>query len=135
MASWREIDSIRKNAVQFRALAARLLKLTNEGFTEWELEFLEGKARDTTTAEFTVRQAESLLDIRDSTILYDTWRGFSIRKLIQGCFEVRLDLSEDDEDWIDALHSAMPNAVKRRNIGRLMRLSAQLDLIENQDAA
>lgn len=41
MASWREIESIRKQPAVFRSLAARLLALPHDGLNEWEIEFLE----------------------------------------------------------------------------------------------
>ena len=81
------------------------------------------------------RQAEALLEIRDATILFDTWLGFNVGKLINGCYEARFDLSEADEEWLTALRLRSATSVKRRDAGKLARLAAELGIIENQDAA
>jgi hypothetical protein len=67
IASWREIDRIRKVSTAMRALAAYLLKLPNVELTEWEIKFLESISGDRTSEEFTARQAEKLMRIRDDS--------------------------------------------------------------------
>ena len=64
MASWREIDRIRKAPAEFRAVAKWLLNLGAE-LTEWESIFVESICSDTEIREFTTRQSEKLLQIRD----------------------------------------------------------------------
>ncbi len=135
MASWREIDRIRKDPEGFRALATRLLKLPNEGFTEWETMFLESISLNRELKEFTTRQGEKLLQIRDDTELVTTCRDFSVKTLLHGCYEARLDLSEADEEWIVEIHERNSVSIKRRYIGRLMRCARQLGLIEQEEAA
>lgn len=132
--SWREIDRIRKQPQAFRDLAARLLAAHGDELNEWETEFLEGKAR-VKVDEFSVRQAETLLQIRDDAEPVTIWRGFSITTLLRQCFEARADLSEVDEEWIVGLRDRDTASVKRRHIGRLARCASQLGFIENQDAA
>ena len=65
MASWKEIDRIRKDAPGARALAGRLMKIQPGEFTVWELTFLQSISDYTDLDEFTTRQVEKLLQIRD----------------------------------------------------------------------
>jgi hypothetical protein len=67
MASWREIDRIRKDPAAMRALAAHLMRLPNADLTEWEIKFLDSISGDRTGGEFTTRQSEKLLQIRDDS--------------------------------------------------------------------
>jgi hypothetical protein len=136
LASWREIDSLRKDPAAFRALAKRLLKLPNEDFTDWEKLFLDDMAfsRKAVT-EFTTRQSEKLLQIRDDAELVTSCRGFSIKTLLKGCYDGRLDLDDTDEAWIADMHAHNPQSIKRRHVGRLMRCARALNLIDTDIAA
>jgi hypothetical protein len=136
LASWREIDSLRKDPTAFRALAKRLLKLPNEDFTDWEKLFLDDMAfsRKAVT-EFTTRQSEKLLQIRDDAELVTTYRGFSVKALLKGCHEGRPDLDAADEAWIADTYARNAQSIKRRHIGRLMRCARALNLIDTDIAA
>jgi hypothetical protein len=133
MASWIEIDRIRKDPAAARALAARLLKIHRHDFTDWELDFLQSIARYHSDEELTTRQGEKLLQIRDDVELITKYHGFSIKTLIQGCYEGRMDLDEADETWIEELRGK--EAIKRRFIGRLLRCARRLGNIEKYEAA
>ena len=85
MASWREIDRIRKAPAEFRALAKRLLNLGAE-LTDWESIFLESIRNDTETKEFTTRQSEKLLQIRDGYETLTKFQGFSVEILLDKCW-------------------------------------------------
>lgn len=132
MASWKEIDRIRKDAVGFRALAARLLTHTPaNALTDWEATFLGQIAETVHVVEYTNRQAEKLLQIRDDTeLLEKVGAGFSVPKLIAGCHLGRADLTEDQEAWIVDLHARGVTSVRRRDVGRLLRCAATLGLID-----
>ena len=65
MASWREIDRIRKDPTAMRTLAVYLLKLPGTELTEWEIKFLKSISSDLTSEEFTTRQGEKLMQIRE----------------------------------------------------------------------
>lgn len=134
MARWAEIEKLRKNAGAFRALAAALLRLGDD-LSDWEEAFLENVARRSDVAEFSTRQAEKLLEIRDNSAVIDKWRGFSIRALLSGCHEARCDLGEDDERWIVTLRGANAASIKRRQLGRLLRISRSLHLIDEMETA
>ena len=125
--NWREIERIRKNPDAFRSLAKAMTALRD--LTEWEMAFLES-IQKVRTEEFTNRQGEKLLEIRDQNESIKTFSGFSVAALLKGCLEGRADLSEDDESWITSTCVTDKFSVKRRGIGRLMRCAAQLGLVE-----
>jgi hypothetical protein len=101
MASWKEIDRVRKDPKGFRALAARLLAHTPD-LTDWERDnFLPSIMRQSEKEEFTTRQSEKVLQIRDDYENVTQLPGnFSVRLILRACNAARLDLSEDDEAWI-----------------------------------
>jgi len=133
MTSWREIDRIRKDATAFREIAARLLATESSDLTEWEEAFLENFKRDTDKREFSTRQAEKLLQIRDDAEIVRDWRGFSVATLLRKAWEMRSDLSEADEEWLSTLRTQWSDSVKRRALWRLVRIGKELDLIERGD--
>ena len=134
MASWREIDRVRKDVNGARGLAQRLLKIYPGELTEWETDFLQSITSYTELFEFTTRQAEKLLEIRDDTEPVTQYRGFSIARLIRQCYAARLDLSDADEQWIVELHQRDSRSVRRRQLRRLMDCARDLNIIED-DAA
>jgi hypothetical protein len=81
MASWREIDLVRKDP-QAAADIAKLALPASE-FTDWELDFLRSIRRPPNVAEFTTRQAEKLLQIRDDIEEVTEVIGFSVRLLLK----------------------------------------------------
>jgi hypothetical protein len=116
-----------------RALAAHLLKLPAIELTEWEHKFLQDISRDVATEEFTLRQAEKLLQIRDDfeEVSVIGYQRFSVRILIASCKLGRLDLDEDDELWILQFPDGT-STIKRRDAGRLLRCARELNNIEEE---
>jgi hypothetical protein len=131
MASWREIDRVRKDANGARELAKRLLRIYPGELTEWETDFLQSITSYTELFEFTTRQAEKLLEIRDDAELVSQCRGFSVAALIAQCHAARLDLSDADEQWIADLHRQGAGAIRRRQVGRLLGCARELNIIED----
>ena len=132
MASWREIDRVRKDANGARALAKRLVKIYPGEFTDWEADFLQSITSYTELFEFTTRQAEKLLQIRDDIEPVTACRGFSIATMVRQCYEARLDLSEADEQWIAELHQQGSNSIRRKHLGRLTSCARELNVIEDE---
>src|SRR5713226_7416898 len=108
MASWREIDRVRKNPKGAADIAKRLLTLPLSEFTDWEIDFLRSIQRLRNVEEFTTRQAEKLLQIRDDVEVVEEVLGFSVQLLLKGCFEARLDLPEADEEWVAGRFQVSP---------------------------
>jgi hypothetical protein len=135
MASWKEIERVRKDVLEAKAIATRLLKFHVSDFTEWEKDFLESIIKRNNDYELTTRQVEKLLQIRDDTEELAEFRGFSIKLLTKQVFEARLDLSETDEEWIKKLMTRQSDTIMRKHIGRLMRCARELYIIEGDEAA
>jgi hypothetical protein len=135
MASWQEIDRVRKDPKGFRALAKGLRAQFAGDLTDWEKDFLEAIAGRDGKEEFTTRQSEKLLQIRDDyTSVSQLPGGFSVRIVLQECKEARLDLSAHDEQWILQSYERSPTTIKRKNAGRLMRCARELHIIEEEYA-
>jgi hypothetical protein len=133
MASWQEIDRIRKDAKGFRALAKGLRTHIAE-LTDWERDFLTSINDQSDKDEFTTRQSEKLLQIRDDYVSVTEIRGsFSVKLILRQCYEARLDLSEDDEAWIVQRFEQSPTTLRRRHAGRLRRCARELGLIEDDE--
>lgn len=128
--SWIEIDRVRKDPAEFRALASRLLRSPADIFTDWEREFLEQKVGGPRPHEYTTRQAEKLLQIRDGAALVETIHGFSVSRLICACYDARLDLAEDDEAFIVALRDRGVTSIRRSQSGRLLGCARALNIVE-----
>lgn len=133
MTSWREIQRLRKDANGFRTLARGLLASCDADLNDWERDFLEGKI-NSRLKEFSVRQAEALLQMRDDLERVKDIRGFSVETLLRRCCEARADLSDDDEAWVVAARENDPVRIRRRAAGRLLRCARQLNLVETVDA-
>jgi hypothetical protein len=130
MASWTEIDRVRKNPNTFKTLAAKLLKQPNNW---WD--YAERFLRDISKyphPELNTRQAEFLLKLRDDTVIHYTIRGgFSVAILIKNCFEARLELINDDDiEFIESLHNSGRAFVTGRQLGWFIRICKELGEIE-----
>lgn len=136
MASWREIDRIRKDPDAMQASAASLIKYFSSELTDWENTFLDSISRKQYVEEFTTSQAEKLLQIRDGLedVAEVGYQRLSIRILIADCRIGHLDLDEDDAEWIKALPIGTAK-IKRKHIGRLLRCARRLNNIDDEDAA
>jgi hypothetical protein len=131
MASWKEIDRFRKDPDRFRALAARLL-VSFADLTDWERDFLYSIKMQRNLKDYTNRQAEKLLQIRDDNEKVTELSGcYSIKLILRQCYEARLDLSEEDEEWISHVFKEDPTSIKRKYAGRLLRCARQLGFIED----
>jgi hypothetical protein len=129
VASFKEIDRVRKDPTAFRDIATLLLKFFRADLTDWETDFLQSVARSQ-WEELTTRQSEKLLQIRDDMQEVSEVLGFSVKLLLKGLVDARLDLSEDDEAWVVRSYERDPTSIKRKWRGRLLRCSRQLYLID-----
>lgn len=132
MASWKEINRVKKSPADTRSIAMILLRLNSPDMTEWEASFLESLLENP-TEELTTRQVEKLLEIRDDlTFLDQTREGFSVAILLENIYLGRLDLAEEDEEWITKVRRRSRTSIARKNLGRLIRLARELSLVERE---
>ena len=129
MASHIEMKKLADSPAAVNALAASLLNMADVDWTEWEIDFLEGKTRFCGPDPLTTRQREMLFELRDNARSYTTFEGFSVASLLRECWLNRLDLSEDDEDFIVRLYAQGTTTLKRRPLFKLLRCARELDLI------
>jgi GAF domain-containing protein len=160
MASAREMHAISSDPVRVRNLALGLLALTKTAeniFNEWELTFLRDMAdrsaaiialspKERKEFKFSARQAEALLalrdfrltsrqaetlfEIRDTATLHRDIKGVSVSNLIARCYKARLDLDEDDEEFIVRLWKTGATELRNLALMRLKRCSIQVDALE-----
>jgi len=131
MASWREIDRVRKSPKTFKPLAAQLLKQSNGTWWDYAERFLRDVSQYR-LPELNARQAEYLLKLRDDKATHYTIRGgFSVAILIKNCFEARLDLSNDEDiEFITSLHNSGRPFVTGRQLGWFIRICKELGEVE-----
>jgi hypothetical protein len=160
MASAREMHAVSSDPVRVRNLALGLLALTKISeniFNEWELTFLRDMAEQSAAVialspkerkEFkfserqaeallalrdfrlTTRQAEKLFEIRDTATLHRDISGVSVSNLVARCYEARLDLGEDDEEFVVGLWKRGATELRTPDLMRLKRCSIQVDALE-----
>lgn len=133
MASWKEIDRIRKDPKAFKPLAGHLLAdaayaRTRSDFATDFLENISSYERE----EITTRQSEKLLELRDEAKIYfKIDDGLSVEILIGKCFLARLDLgSDDDIERIEALRASGRTFVTGKEIGWFKQICRELEEIE-----
>lgn len=129
MASWIELERVRKDPNTFRLLARHLLKDPLCEETEFVDGFLENIAnwkRD----EISLRQCEVLLELRDSTEIHTQYRGLSIPTLISRCHEGRWMLNSTDRRRIENLYETGRHFVTGAQMGWFKRVCKELGEME-----
>jgi hypothetical protein len=131
MASWTEIERVRKDPTAFKPLAARLLKMPDGDWWEYAERFLRDVS-EYPHPELNTRQAEFLLKLRDDKAThFKVGDGFSVAILIEKCFQARFDLDDDrDMDFIESLRASGRTFVTGRQRGWFVRICKQLGEIE-----
>ena len=133
MASWIEIERVRKDPKVFKPLAGQLLAdpAYAEARSEFATDFLQDVSRYRSD-ELSTRQGEILLELRDEArVFFRIGNGLSVEILITKCFSARLDLSGDDDvARIEALKASGRTFVTGKEIGWFKRICKELGLIE-----
>ena len=133
MASWIEIDRVRKDPKVFKPLAGYLLADPDYASerSEFATEFLESISRSEAD-QLSTRQGEILLELCNERQRYfRIGDGLSVEILIEKCFRARLDLSHDDDvARIEALKASGRTFVTGKQIGWFKRICRELGEIE-----
>jgi hypothetical protein len=132
MASWNEIERVRRSPKTFKPLAAQLLKLPDGDWWEYADRFLRDVS-EYRYPELNTRQAEYLLKLRDDKAKhFKIGDGFSVAILVEKCFQARLDLDDErDTEFIESLRAAGRTYVTGRQLGWFARICKQLGEIES----
>jgi hypothetical protein len=126
--SWREIERIKRDPAGARAMAKMLLATAE--LTSWEEPFL--KDMEVHKGALSTRQAEKLVEIRDQNQWVSTiGRAFSVRLLLNACWQARHDLNDqDDIAFIESLKARGASTARYREACRLLRSSRELRVID-----
>jgi hypothetical protein len=131
MASWNEIERVRRSPEAFKPLAARLLSLPDANWWDYAANFL----RDIAVypqPEINTRQAEFLLKLRDDKAQhFRVGDGLSVALLIPRCYAARFDLDDDtDIEFVEWLHKSSRSYVTGRQRAWFVRICKQLGFVE-----
>jgi len=130
MSTYVEMQKLATNPGAISSLASYLMLLKDAGWTDWEINFLDNMSGWAGPDPISTRQREKLIELRDDAKNYSTFDGFSVGKLVRECWLARLDLDEDDEQFIMRIYERGASSLKRRPLLRLLRCSRKLQLIE-----
>lgn len=130
MASHTQMARTAANADAVQRMAAFLLTMSDAGWTDWELDFLEHMREHEGLEPISMRQREVLFELNDKARNYRDYQGIPVRRLLNQCWCARLDLDEDEEDFIAGLHATNPSSLKRRALYRLVHLAHKLGIID-----
>ena len=132
MASWAEIENLRKDADGARRLCRGLLNGSASALSDTAETFLESIEARHYLDELSTRQAEVILEIRDEVQFVTVTRdGLSVATLIARCHALRDELADPDKEWIEAIFTSSRSTVRRKDIGRLLRCSRSLGLFDD----
>ncbi len=131
MASEPELLRMSRDLDEVRRTATYLLTLYRVSLTEWEIDFLKSMTANDAGGPLSYRQTEKLLQIRNDYEEVSTYRGISIARILRDCWDARLDLEEDNAEFVDRLKAANKEQIVRRHLGRLVGCAIQLNLIED----
>jgi hypothetical protein len=124
--SWKEIERMKRDPDGARALAKSLLAIPD--LTSWEEPFLQDMQSH--KGLLSTLQGEKLLEIRDQNAWVSTIGGFSVRSLLNACWEARYDLKdEDDITFVEGLKARGASTARCREAYRLLRCARELHLI------
>ena len=127
MASWKEIEALKHSPANARTLAKSLL--ATSGLSAWEEPFLESMSLH--EGQLSTRQSEKLLELRDESLWVSSIRGFSVRLMLQSCWESRHDLDDDDDvEFIERLEATRSTTAKYRDARRLLNIARKLGVID-----
>ncbi len=129
MATYLDMQKLAQSPGAVTLLASYLLNINTVEWTDWELDFLESMARRTATDPISTRQREVLVELKDNATSHATTRdGQSVRTLILRCWEARLDLDDESEQFITDLYERKLTSLKPRQLGRLQRCISTLNI-------
>lgn len=130
MASHREMQRLAADTDAVRSMASYLLKIADADWTAWEVDFLENMSERTSVEPITIRQREILCNLHENAKSFAKIDGFSVATLLRECWLARMDLSEDDEEFVERLKAKNEVSLKRRPLFRLLHCAREIGLID-----
>lgn len=131
MATHVEMLRLARDPPAVRSLAGRLLNTPGTRWSDKTYKFLEDMAGFEGPGTLNMRAREALFGLRDSVTRFSNVDGFSVDSLINNCWLARQDLADDeDEEWIDELHTMGATLLYRWQLMRLFRCCREVGVIE-----
>ena len=130
MASYTQMSRTAADAAAVQNMAIFLLTVSDAGWSDWEIDFLEHMRVHQGPEPISMRQREVLFELNDKARNHWDYRGFSVRHLVRQCWMARADLDEDNEAFIAKLNDARATGIKRSVLYRLVRCARTLGVIE-----
>ena len=131
MATLLEARNFTADPARVRTLAASLLAMHDADWSDWELDFLDNMAAWRGRADLTERQREKLLELIDDSRDRAAIEGLSVARLIQQCWQARIDLPDELSEFVEHIHAAGHATLKGRRLRRLLHCARRLQLIES----
>jgi hypothetical protein len=127
MASWKEIEELKRNPARARHMAKFLLATPD--LSTWEEGFLE--SIESREGPLSTRQAEKLVEIRDDLRRVSSIKGFSVKTMLPACYEARLDLhDESDIEFLERLSASNTTEWRYRDACRVLYCARKLHVID-----
>lgn len=101
---YRELSRLGGDPPLIRSTATMIKKLLGAGMTEWQQEFLSKLERFEGPDRLSTRQCETLIDLRNRVNRRSKVAGYQAAVLVRKLWESRLDLAEEDEEFVEKLH-------------------------------
>jgi hypothetical protein len=129
---YREIARLKSSPAEVRAIAKGLLTAPEELFSSADRRFLEEIARREDGTELSTRQGEYLVDLRARATRRSVVARYRVSDLVARMWAARLDLDEDQQDWLGELFARGHGlAVSELQWRRICAMARRLGLIDD----
>jgi hypothetical protein len=113
--NYREMSRLAGDPATVRASARSIRTILGDRLNNWEREFLTKLEIFDGPDPLSMRQRETLWSLRSRASRRSIVKGYRASKLIKRLWELRFDLSEDAEEFIEELHALGPDVALSDN--------------------
>lgn len=129
--NYREMSRLASDPVAVRATASMIRRLAGSQLDEWALGFLAGLEEFDGPEPLSMRQREALHSLKELASRREIQSGFRASSLVAALWELRFELSLDDEEFVEKLRSRGAElALSRNQWRRVFALCHETGLIE-----
>jgi hypothetical protein len=117
----------------FRDAIARLQRLIDSDWNDWEADWLDSQADRAPSYKFTENQRITFNQLIASTTPFENYNGWSIAELVTIAHQYRADLAEEDEEFVLRLRERNPQYLRVRQLNRLAKIARLSEAIGRDD--
>jgi hypothetical protein len=129
---YRELSRIAGDPVEVRNLAKMIKRQLGQQITDWQSDFLSKLEKFEGPNRLSTRQCESLLSLRNQVSRRSVVGGYKASTLVGLLAAARLDIPEDDEEFVLKLYEKGPAlALSDPQWKHVFGLCRQLELIHD----